>query len=360
MSAESTSKPGPSRRKRAGVIGAVVGVAAAGIAAGVAVERALVRRNRRDDPLADEPFGQLPYDDTVSVTTADGLSLHVEIVEPMSPTDKPTLIFVHGFCLDQGTFHFQRSYLDSLGTHRLVFYDQPGHGLSQSLSDGQYELPALGDALADVIAAAAPTGPVILIGHSMGGMTIMACAEQHPQLFRERVVGVVLIATSGGQINGSGLLGVPELLSRATPGVVAVMNGATRYGGKLIDKARKASTDLAWVLTKRYGFGSSSPSPALVSYVELMNSRTSTDTVARYLRTLYSHARYPALRALENIPVLLISGEKDMVTPLAHSEEIFRLLPKAQYLRIPNSGHVVMLECADEVNEAIKTFLEQW
>jgi pimeloyl-ACP methyl ester carboxylesterase len=97
-----------------------------------------------------------------------------------------------------------------------------------------------------------------------------------------------------------------------------------------------------------------------VSYVELMNSRTSTDTVARYLRTLYSHARYPALRALEKIPVLLISGEKDMVTPLAHSEEIFRLLPKAQYLRIPNSGHVVMLECADEVNEAIKTFLEQW
>jgi pimeloyl-ACP methyl ester carboxylesterase len=118
--------------------------------------------------------------------------------------------------------------LDSLGTHRLVFYDQPGHGLSQSLSDGEYELPALGDALADVIAAAAPTGPVILIGHSMGGMTIMACAEQHPQLFRERVVGVVLIATSGGQINGSGLFGVPELLSRATPGVVAVMNGATR------------------------------------------------------------------------------------------------------------------------------------
>jgi pimeloyl-ACP methyl ester carboxylesterase len=82
--------------------------------------------------------------------------------------------------------------------------------------------------------------------------------------------------------------------------------------------------------------------------------------VARYLRTLYSHARYPALRTLEDLPVLLISGDKDMITPLAHSEEIARLLPRARYVKIPNSGHVVMLECADEVNEAVKQFLEQW
>jgi pimeloyl-ACP methyl ester carboxylesterase len=141
---------------------------------------------------------------------------------------------------------------------------------------------------------------------------------------------------------------------------MTIVNGATRFTGGMIDKARKASTDLAWVLTRKYGFGGEKPSPALVSYVERMNSRTSTDTVARYLRTLYSHARYPALRTLEELPVLLISGEKDMITPLAHSEEIARLLPRARYVKIPNSGHVVMLECADEVNEAIKEFLEQW
>lgn len=371
------------RRKRAGVIGAVIGVAAAG----VAVERLVVRRsrNRGDDPCGDEPFGQLPYDETMTITTDDGIEIHVEILEPRYPpetstvppkgtawppgagtpvapeTSAPTLMFVHGFCLDQGTFHFQRKALDELGKHRMIFYDQPGHGFSSSLTDGEYELPALGDALYDVIkATTTPSEKIVLIGHSMGGMVLMAAAEQHPALFTERVCGVVLIATSGGQVNGARLFGLPEIISRTAPGVMAVVGGASRLTGGMIDKLRKASTDLAWLLTRRYGFGGEKPSPALVSYVEQMNSRTSTDTVARYLRTLYSHARYPALRTLEDLPVLLITGENDMITPLAHSEEIARLLPRAEWVKIPNSGHVVMLECADEVNAAVKRFLEQW
>ncbi len=357
---QTSTKPPTSRRKKAGLIGTVVGVAAAGIAAGVAVERTLVRRNRRDDPFAEEPFGMLPYDETLSVTTDDGIELHVEIVEPMEPTAEPTVIFVHGFCLDQGTFHFQRKALDEAGKYRMVFYDQPGHGLSSSLTEGEYELPALGDALHDVIKATVPERKIVLIGHSMGGMTIMALAEQYPGLFSDRVCGVVLIATSGGQLNGSRLFGLPDLITRAAPNVMSIVNGASRLTGGGIDKLRKASTDLAFVLTRRYGFGSDKPSPSLVSYVERMNSRTSTDTVARYLRTLYSHARYPALRTLEDIPLLLIAGEKDMVTPVTHSEEIARLLPNATYVKLPNSGHVVMLECADQVNTAITDFLEQF
>jgi pimeloyl-ACP methyl ester carboxylesterase len=350
-----------SKKRRAGIVGAVIGVAAAGVAAGVAVERFVVRRSRlrTDDPFGEEPFGMLPYDETMTVTTQDGIALHVEILDPLVQTEKPTLVFVHGFCLDQGTFHFQRKFLDGRGEHRMVFYDQPGHGFSSSLADGEYELPALGDALYDVIKAAAPSGKIVLIGHSMGGMTIMALAEQYPDLFRERVRGVILIATSGGQLDGSRLFGLSDLISRAAPSVMTILKGASRLSGGMIDRLRLASTDLAWLLTRRYGFGSDTPPPALVSYVEQMNSRTSTDTVARYLRTIYSHARYPALRTLEDLPVLLITGEKDMITPLAHSEEIARLLPRARYVKIANSGHVVMLECADEVNAAIQGFLEQ-
>lgn len=347
-------------RKRAGLMGAIIGVAAAGVATGVAVERMVLRRSRGrgDDPYADEPFGKLPYDETLTVHS-NGLDIHVEVVAPLDESTRPTLVFVHGFCLDQGTFHFQRKALDELGLHRMVFYDQPGHGYSSSLSEGQYELPALGDVLHDVITTAAPTGELVLIGHSMGGMTIMAAAEQYPDLFAQRVSAVVLIATSGGAINGSGLFGLPDILGRAAPPVMTVVNGASRLTGGMIDKVRQASTDLAWLLTRRYGFGSTTPSPELVSYVERMNARTRTDTVVRYLRTLYSHARYPALRALEDVPALLIAGEKDMITPLGHAEEIARLLPHAEFVKIPDSGHVVMLESADEVNAAIIRFLEQ-
>jgi pimeloyl-ACP methyl ester carboxylesterase len=357
---ETAGKPPMSKRKRAGLIGAVVGVAAAGVAAGVAVERLVVRRARRDDPLVEEPFGMLPYDETITVETDEDIELHVEIVEALEAAPQlPTIVFVHGFCLDQGTFHFQRKALDAKGKYRMVFYDQPGHGLSSALDEGEYELPALGDALADVIKATCPSGPIVLIGHSMGGMAIMAFAEQYPELFADRVSGVILIATSGGAINGSHLFGLHPLVSRAAPGMLAVINAASKLSGNVIDKARAAGNDLAYVLTRRYGFGSDNTSPALVSYVEQMNSRTTTATVARYLRSLFSHARYPALRLLEALPVLLIVGEKDMVTPISHSAEIARLLPHATYVTVPDSGHMVMLEAADQVNEVIEEFLAQ-
>jgi pimeloyl-ACP methyl ester carboxylesterase len=350
-----------------GVVGVLAGVAAAGVAAGVAAERALVGRTRRigDDPYADEPFGRLPYDDSLLVTTADGLEVYVEVLEPADGValefdddePEPTLVFVHGFCLDMGTFHLQRRYLDG-AQYRMVFYDQPGHGRSGRLEDGEYELPALGEVLHDVIQETTPRGPIVLIGHSMGGMAIMACAEKYPDLFEKRVCGVVLISTSGGRTEAGKLGGIPELISGAGP-LLQMVGGAAKYTGGVIDKARHASSDLAWLLTRRYGFGTKRPSPALVSYVEAMNSRTPIDTVTRYLRTLYSHARYPALAAIRDKPVLVISGDKDPILPVAHSQEIVRHLPDAELVVVPDSGHVALLEHADQVNAALQDFLDR-
>jgi pimeloyl-ACP methyl ester carboxylesterase len=350
-----------STRRRAGILGAVVGLAAAGIATGIAVERAVVRRSKRGvaDPYVDEPFDRLPYDELVTVTTADGTDIRVEVVEPTAAVPAPaTLVFVHGFCLDMGTFHFQRSALTARGEHRMVFYDQPGHGRSGRLETGEYELPALGETLHAVLQETVPEGPMILIGHSMGGMTIMAFAELYPEFFDNRVKGCVLMATSGGLIDET-RLGLPAVIGRVGGPLLPLVNSATRLTGPTIDRARTAASDLAWLLTRRYGFGESRPSPSLVSYVEKMNSRTSVDTVARYLRTLYTHARYPALAALERTPTVIIVGDKDMITPVAHSEEILRHLPDAEFVKVNDSGHVVMLEHADEVNATLIAFLEK-
>jgi pimeloyl-ACP methyl ester carboxylesterase len=348
------------------LIGVLAGVAAAGVAAGVAAERTLVGRTRSvdDDPYTEELFGRQPYDESVTVS-ADGIDIYVEILEPNDGValdlgdgaPEPTLVFVHGFCLDMGTFHFQRRDLGG-GQYRMVFYDQPGHGRSGRLSEGQYELPALGDVLHEVIQQTTPRGPIVLIGHSMGGMAIMACAEKYPELFDKRVAGVVLISTSGGRTESGKLGGLPELIAGAGP-VLQFVGGATKYTGTVIDKARQYSSDLAWLLTRRYGFGAKRPSPALVSYVETMNSRTPIDTVTRYLRTLNTHARWPALAAIRDKPVLVISGDKDPILPVAHSQEIVRHLPDAELVVVPDSGHVVLLEHAQQVNAALQEFLDR-
>ncbi|WP_433687203.1 alpha/beta fold hydrolase [Micromonospora carbonacea] len=353
-------RPRTAAGRVAGVVGAAVGVAAAGLAAGVVSERALVRRLKADpaDPHADEVFGQQRYDEAFRLELPDGTDIHVEVVEPTRPVPgHPTVVLVHGFCLDMGTFHFQRKLLAERGEHRIIAYDQPGHGRSGRLETGEYDLAALGRTLRRVIDRTAPEGPLVLVGHSMGGMTIMAFAELYPELFGDRVVGTVLMATSGGLLAETKLV-APALLGRVGAPVLYMMSNATRYGGPAIDAARKSTSNVAWLLTRKYGFGTPKPSPALVSYVELMNSRTSADTVTRYLRTLATHSRYPALAALAGTPVLVVVGDKDMITPVTHSEEIVRRLPHAEYLKIRDSGHVVMLEHADEVNGALTRFLE--
>jgi pimeloyl-ACP methyl ester carboxylesterase len=342
------------------------------VAAGVAAERTLVRRSRRReyDPFAGETFDRQPYDEALTVTAPDGTDLYVEIVEPVDGVEldldfasaaagpEPTIVFIHGFCLDMGTYYFQRKELARRGEYRMVFYDQPGHGRSGRLESGEYELPALGEALRAVLDEAVPEGPIVLVGHSMGGMTVMAFAELHPEMFVDRVVGVVLVATSGGRLEQA-KFGLPAIIAKVGQPLLPLVNGATKVTGGMVDRARLASSDLAWLLTRRYGFGSTRPSPALVSFVEQMNSRTSTETVARYLRTLYTHARYPALVALRATPVLVICGDRDMITPLSHSEEICRHVPDAELVAVQDSGHVVMLEHAEEVNSAMIRFLEK-
>lgn len=361
----------PAIRRRAEVLGAFLGLAA-GVVAGVAAERMVTMRGRRRpaDPHAEEAFSPQPYDESLVVTTDDGLRVYVEIVDPVDGVDltldflppvgstPPTLVFVHGFCLDMGTFYFQRKELARLGEWRMVFYDQPGHGRSSRLEQGEYTLESLGRALRRVIEESAPDGPIVLIGHSMGGMSIMALAELYPELFAQRVTGAVLIATSAGRLEAV-RLGLPEIIARTGRPLLPLVNGATRMTGVMLDRARAAASSIAWQLTRRYGFGTAWPSRALVSFVEQMNSRTPTETVARYLRTLYTHSRYPALEALRSVPVLVIVGDKDPITPPRASAEICRRVPDAEFLTVPDSGHVVLLEHAEIVNGALLRFLEK-
>jgi len=349
-----------SRRRTAGIIGAVVGVAAAGVAAGVATERLVFRRTRMPDAdFPPEPFGRLPFDESLTVPTGHGINLYAEVVEPQPASGPaPTLVFVHGFCLDMGTFHFQRRDLARAGSHRMVFYDQPGHGRSGKMDRGEYTLPQLAAALKDVLDAVVPSGPLVLLGHSMGGMTIMGLAEAYPELFADRIRGVVFISTSAGNLDEVNF-GMPAVLARFSRQLLPLVSHTGRATGSVIDAARRASTDLAWLLTRKYGFGTKRPNPALVSYVERMNGRTTTDTVARYLRALNTHTGRPALEVLRDIPVLAICGEYDQLTPLSHSEDICRVLPKATLKVVPDTGHVALMERPDIVDDAISTFLEE-
>ena len=182
------------RRANAGLLAGVAGLAAVGSIAGVTIARSMTRRTTSEDAYAGEDFELLDADRSSVVTTADGVDLAVREV---GPADAPlTVVFSHGFCLRMAAFHFQRVRLEQEWGEqvRMVFYDQRGHGQSAEAPPDTYTIEQLGRDLEAVLAATAPKGPVVLVGHSMGGMTVLSHARQYPQRYPTRIVGVALIS----------------------------------------------------------------------------------------------------------------------------------------------------------------------
>lgn len=333
------------------------GALAAGAALGAVVERSLLRATGALDP-GDMPddFGSI-HGEERTVVAGDGTELHVEVDDlPMGhqPGDV-TVVFAHGYALNLDSWHFQRKALR--GRARLVLYDQRSHGRSGRADFDTHHVDQLGSDLASVIAAVAPEGPLMLVGHSMGGMTIMALAAQHPEVFEDRVYGVALIATTAGGLS-SGMLGLPPgvgaVFHRVAPAVAAAL--ARRKG--LVERTRWSSSDLGLLLTRLYSFGSSSTAAAN-RFVASMVSATPVDVVAEFLPALQEHDKRDVLHVFENVELLVIVGDTDRLTPREQSDEIVRRLPGAEYVVVSDSGHMLTLEKHEEVDAHLVSLLER-
>ena len=344
---------------RAGFLAGVAGLVAAGAAVGLATERYAIGRIRNGpDPEADEPFGKLRADRIRTVTTDDGLPLAVEEV---GPPDAPlTVVFVHGYCLTMGSWHYQRLGLaDMINPKvRMVFYDHRSHGRSGRAPAETATIEQLGDDLHRVLADVVPRGPFALVGHSMGGMTIMALADAHPELFESRVVGVALVSTSTGRLSEV-TLGLPAVTAKLRAPVLPLALRVMRTRAGLIERTRRIGSDISWLLTRRYSFGSTEVSPSLVEYVGRMISGTPIEVVADFYPALNAHDKLAALGRLRDLETLIVVGDRDLLTPVEHSERMAEALPKAELVVLDGAGHLAMLERPALVTLRLRAFLHR-
>jgi pimeloyl-ACP methyl ester carboxylesterase len=350
-------------RKRTGVISGVLGgtAAATAVAAVVVERRALARRRRlgTDEP----PFGPQASDRHGTVVADDGTGLYYEEV---GPADAPiTAVFVHGYTLNLRSFYFQRQGLrDRCGdTVRMVFYDQRSHGRSEHGDPDRSTIDQLGRDLHTVVDTLVPTGPVVLLGHSMGGMTILALADIHPELFETprrgapRVAGVALMSTSSGNL-ASVTLGLPALLAKIKGPLMPLLLRGARRQANLVERGRAVGTDLAWVFTRRLSFGSPDVPASTVEFLTTMIASTRIEVIADFYPALMSHDKLAALPVLSDTRLMVICGDHDTLTPLEHSRAMVAALPKAELVVVPQGGHVALLEQPDVVNEALGRLIE--
>jgi len=336
-------------RRRAGIAAAVASLAAAGVAGGVAAQRRAVGRARNAaDPYIDEPFGGL-HSPGRTVIADDGVPLHVEIDGDLR--SELTVVFVHGFTLSMDCWHFQRRDLGDLG--RCVFYDQRSHGSSGRGPREHSTIDQLGRDLFAVLQAVAPTGPLLLIGHSMGGMTILALADQHPELFGDRVVGVALVGTAAGAFAET-ILGIPGVVGRALRPVAPGVIRAANRRAALIEQGRKAGSDVVFMLTRRLSYGDTDVAPSLVMFMERMIAATPVEVMTEFFDTFLSHDKLEALGVLRSVPALVLCGDRDRLTPAHNSQVMAEALPDAEAVVVAGAGHMVMLERPAVVNGALR------
>ena len=318
------------------------------IATGIAVERAFVRKDRnREDPYRDEPYGALRGTPIGPVASFDGTLLHVE-----EAGSGPAIVLSHGFSLNLTLWHHQVK--DLARDHRLVMYDHRGHGRSGRPPGDDWTLEALAHDLHAVLRDAAGDGPVTVVGHSMGGMSLLNYCHLYPDTIGSLVGGLVLVDTTAADVMG-GIARIPRQLQAATQTIQEAIMRALVGRPDSFDRVRMNGSRIAYLGTRLMGFGPE-PSPAQVDFVERVLAQCPSDVWANLIPTLFHFDMQEVLSVLK-VPVLIVVGSHDRLTPPGASERMAAAIPGAELLVLEGAGHTSMLERHEEFNEALRNFV---
>ncbi|MGX6449901.1 alpha/beta fold hydrolase, partial [Patulibacter sp. S7RM1-6] len=282
----------------------------------------------------------------MAVRAGDGTDLRVRV---SGPEGAPTVVLVHGWTC---ALEFWTLQLQALaGRLRLVAYDLRGHGGSAPSSGGDYSIEAYRDDLDAVLRATVPVGArPVLVGHSLGAMTIVAWAAER----RERGEDV------GARIAAAGLLntGVGDLI---TSSLVLPARGLgaklEQELGQLVLGSRMPMPRRTTPISSRavrYVALAPAASPATVAFCERMVLACPRDVRANTGSTLSRLDLQAGLEAL-TVPTVVVSGRADRLTPPVHAERMAERLPRlVRHLELPDVGHMGPVEAPEAVTAAIE------
>lgn len=284
-----------------------------------------------------------------TLETPDGARLHVERT---GPADAPVLVFVHGWGLDAGIWWEARNMLSE--RYQVVTYDLAGLGKSKQPRDGGYSLDRFAEDLMAVVASAAPRR-VILVGHSIGGMTVQTFCQRYPETLGRQVQGIVLENTTPTDPTHTTVLG--EALHALEPVLKPLMHldiwlqplvWAMNWQSYL-----SGSTHLAM----RFGGFGTQPTRAQLNQVSLAATRNSPAVQAKGNLAMMNWAGVDPTEL--RVPALVFIGSSDIVTVPDAGESIVWKAPQARPMLMGDGGHLGPLELAAHYNSEIARFADE-
>lgn len=306
--------------------------AAAGVAA--TVFKNVSAQRRRAQRIEEVPFGSV-HNGSHYFAAHDDVPLHVEIDEGPAPT----IVFLHGWLCDLDSWHYQRLALRDRA--RMVFCDLRSHGRSGDSAAHNSSLDDLTEDLMTVLEGTCPEGPVILVGHSMGAMTIMRFAAQYPGVFAERVRGVVMLGATSGKLmrDNTALRSIAALMRVTTP---------------LLDWGREFNS---YSIIKRWALGPNATQTAADIANEML-LRVPSRVIADFYPNILGLDLAEGLEAISTVPTVVVGATRDVMTPFSHSRRLAEHIKGAQLMVVNDAGHMMMLEEPEQITEAIELVLE--
>ena len=292
-----------------------------------------------------------------AVPLPDGATLHATV---NGSDDAPvTLVLAHGWTLAQAAWDDVAHLLTprvAAGELRVVRYDQRGHGRSTwgapARPDADISIDQLGLDLGEVLDRLAPSGPIVLGGHSMGGMTIMCLAAARPELFGDRVRGVALVSTAAGDLNPEPRTRAERIRQKVTPGAL----GVALAGARVIERIRQMlppTHPRHRKMVRDLLYGADATEDMVLAGAEIMHASTVRSFTA-FLPALGAHDKANELAALSRVPVEILVGDSDKLTPERHSLRMAEALPDAVLHVVERTGHMLTQERPQLVTDAIE------
>lgn len=282
-----------------------------------------------------------------TVRTGDGTRLHVVARGPVDAG--LSVVLAHGFAASMAEYVHQVPALSR--AHRVIAYDQRGHGCSERGDLRSMTLDRLGEDLADVIDQTTHDLPVVLVGHSMGGMAVLALARHRPELFGTKVVGVALVSTSARPLTW---LPLPEwaLETRALEAVRRGYRAAVAASAAALDRLHPFRLTTIWSAVRRRLFARGEQRPDPCTRMRDTFEDTPTSVELALYPACVSRDQTDTLTTIARVPSLVLCGAHDTTISPVHSTRLARALGTS-VVHVRGAGHMVDLTHPDPVDRAL-------
>ncbi|MEU0452327.1 alpha/beta hydrolase [Streptomyces sp. NPDC006129] len=272
----------------------------------------------------------------LTAVSADGARLHVEI---HGPEDAPAVVLAHGWTCS--TAFWAAQIRELAADHRVIAYDQRGHG--RSPASPACSTDALADDLEAVLdATLGPGEQAVIAGHSMGGMTVMAASGR--AAFRAHAAAVLLCSTGSSQLVAAATV-VPLRPGRVRTWLTRRILGSRAPLGPVTPLARQIL---------KYGTMGPGSAPHMV------------EACARIVHACPRQVRHSWSQVLDlldldhgvrelTVPTAVVVGTADRLTPPAQARALCAALPRCTgFTELPGIGHMIPIEAPELVTGKIR------